>query len=68
MSDSPETLAPKPGRRGGYLGAILSVLLWFNQPGDLLNVSPVAEYVILAAFVVVCVLAGTMIERLLSKG
>lgn len=68
MTESPETIRTKTGRSGGFLGGIIGMLAWFNQPQDLLNVGVVAEWLIMAAFVGVCILVGTIMGRLSSRG
>lgn len=68
MTESPATTSTKTGRRGGFLGGIIGMLAWFNQPEDLLNVGVLAEWLILAAFLGVCILVGTMIGRRISRG
>ena len=67
MNESPETPRTKAGRSGGFLGGITGMLLWFNQPEDLLNIGVVAEWLVLATFVGVCILVGTMMGRLFSQ-
>ncbi len=57
----------KTGRNGGFLGGMLGVLAWFNQPADLLNLDGITEWIVMAVFVGGCVVVGTVLERLFAK-
>ncbi|MEX0819111.1 MAG: hypothetical protein WD070_05950 [Pirellulaceae bacterium] len=67
MSEHPEPDQKKNGRTGGFLGGIIGMLAWFNQPETLLNVGKLAEWIVFAAFVGICILLGATIERVIAR-
>ena len=67
MTETSKENPKKRGRNGGFLGGILGMLMWFNQPADLLNVGKFAEWAVFVAFMALCVFAGTVIERMFSR-
>lgn len=66
MTDEPDETPKKPRSSGAFLGGIIGMLMWFNQPGGLLNVGGITEWVAMAAFVGVFMVVGMLIERLLA--
>jgi hypothetical protein len=50
----------------GAIGGIIGMLLWFNQPEDLIDVGQTTQWVILGVFIGIAVLLGTALGNLFN--
>jgi hypothetical protein len=51
---------------GGAIGGIIGMLLWFNQPEDLIDVSQTTQWMILGVFMGIAVLLGGVVGSLFN--